>query len=234
MAPISKVHRKRSEWLRLKNVPKLLRCHAMTLCRSKTSRNHERSKVQIVQFVNPIDDLIATLDRFKACLPAVQKGGEMIVQALRGGNKILTCGNGGSAADALHLSEELVGRYLADRQSLPAVSLVADPTLLTCIGNDYGFERLFSRQVEGLGKPGDVLVIFSTSGNSENLLRALEAARERQLQSIALLGKDGGKAKGQADLEIIVPSTVTARIQEIHTLILHMWLDQVEQVFVTE
>jgi D-sedoheptulose 7-phosphate isomerase len=147
---------------------------------------------------------------------------------LSSGKKLLTAGNGGSAADALHLAEELVGRFEKERPSLPAVCLNADPTLLTCIGNDYGFDRLFSRQVEGLGQPGDVLVVFTTSGNSRNLIAALDAARQKGLRTIALLGKSGGAAKGNADLEIIIPSQNTARIQEIHTFILHCWLSLIE------
>lgn len=175
-----------------------------------------------------LDDLIASLDRFRPLLPAVAAAGEEIRSALRRGNKLLTAGNGGSAADALHLAEELVGRFDKERPSWPAICLAADPTLLTCIGNDYGFDRLFSRQVEGLGKPGDILVVFTTSGNSPNLVLALESARSRGLRTIAVLGKGGGAAKGRADHEIIVPSSVTARIQEIHTFVLHSWLAQLE------
>lgn len=175
-----------------------------------------------------LNDLLATLDRFRPWLPAVEAAGREIQSALAAGNKLLTAGNGGSAADALHLAEELVGRFDKERPSLPAVCLCADPTLLTCIGNDYGFDRLFSRQVEGLGRPGDVLVVFTTSGNSPNLTQALETARSRGLKTIAVLGKTGGAAKGKADHEIIVPSSVTARIQEVHTFILHAWLTQIE------
>ena len=175
-----------------------------------------------------LEDLIATLDRFRPLLPVVEAAGREIQLALASGNKLLTAGNGGSAADALHLAEELVGRFDKERPSLPAVCLCADPTLLTCIGNDYGFDRLFSRQVEGLGKPGDVLVVFTTSGNSPNLTLALDAARAQGLKTIAVLGKTGGAAKGKADHEIIVPSKVTARIQEVHTFILHAWLTLLE------
>jgi len=122
----------------------------------------------------------------------------------------------------------LVGRFDRERPSLPAIALCADPTLLTCIGNDYGFERLFSRQIEGLGRPGDVLVAFTTSGNSPNLVAALKAARAKRLKTIALMGKSGGSAKGLADFEIIVPSEIGARIQEVHTFILHCWLSIIE------
>ena len=153
------------------------------------------------------------------------------VQALRAGNKILTCGNGGSGADALHMAEEFIGRYRSNRRSLPAVCLNADPTTLTCIANDFGYDEVFARQVEGLGTRGDVLVCFTTSGNSANCLRAFAAAKARGLVTIALLGKDGGKAKGVADFEIIVGHRDTARIQEAHTVILHALLEVVEREF---
>ncbi|HUJ10454.1 MAG TPA: SIS domain-containing protein [Verrucomicrobiae bacterium] len=151
------------------------------------------------------------------------------VAALRAGGKILTCGNGGSAADAMHLAEELVGRYKTDRRSWPAICLNSDPTLLTCIGNDYGFDKIFARQVEALARQGDLLVCFSTSGNSPNILRALEAAKARQVKSVALLGKGGGQARGKATFEIIVASDDGGRVQEAHTLILHALLEVIER-----
>ena len=175
-----------------------------------------------------LQDLIATLQRSEALLPAIAETGAEIRRVIQGGTKLLTAGNGGSAADAMHLAEELVGRFDKERPSYPAVALCADATLLTCIGNDYGFDRLFSRQVEGLGKPGDLLVVFSTSGKSRNLVEALHAAQTRQMKSIAVLGKDGGMARGLATYELIVPSNVTARIQEVHTFILHSWLSLLE------
>jgi D-sedoheptulose 7-phosphate isomerase len=175
-----------------------------------------------------LDDLIKTLVVFRASLSEVEAAGSSLKNALNQGHKILTAGNGGSAADAMHLSEELVGRYNVERSSIPAICLAADGALITCIGNDYGFDRVFSRQVEGLGAAGDVLVVFSTSGKSKNIEQAIYAAKSKQVKTIALLGKNGGIAKGLADHEIIVPSQSTARIQEIHTLILHLWLDQIE------
>jgi len=153
------------------------------------------------------------------------------VKALRAGNKILTCGNGGSGADALHMAEEFIGRYRSNRRSLPAVCLNADPTALTCIANDFGYDEVFARQVEGLSTRGDVLICFTTSGNSVNCLRALSVAKSRGLVTIALLGKDGGKSKGVADFEIIVGHRDTARIQEAHTVILHALLEVVEREF---
>lgn len=175
-----------------------------------------------------LDELRATLERFEAQLPLVEKTGREIIRSLRHGGKVLSCGNGGSAADALHLAEEFVGRYRGERKSLPAICLAADVTALTCIGNDYGFDEIFSRQVEGLGRKGDVLVGFTTSGNSPNIIKALEAGKAAGLYTILLAGKDGGRAKGLSDVDIIIPATDSARIQEVHTFILHSWLEMVE------
>ncbi len=164
-------------------------------------------------------------------VPTLARLAETMVGCLERGGKVMTCGYGGSAADALHLAEELTGRFDADRPSLPAVALVADPTLMTCIANDYGFDRVFSRQIEGLGRDGDVLVIFSTSGRSPGLTLALEAAQTKGITVLALLGKGGGALAGRADVELIVDSNETARIQEVHTLILHLLLEAVERKF---
>lgn len=159
---------------------------------------------------------------------------EVIINALADGKKILTAGNGGSAAESLHMAEELVGRFRTNRVSLPAISLVADCTALTCIGNDFGFEHIFSRQIEGLGRAGDVLVLFSTSGSAENLRLGLEAAHAKGLKVICLLGKDGGKLAGLGDYELIAPGHVTERIQEVHQLLLHIILDAVENEFIDQ
>src|ERR1041384_8225622 len=176
-----------------------------------------------------VADACQTMQSLLAQQELFERIAAAVVGALNSGGKILTCGNGGSAADALHMAEELVGRYNRNRRSLPAVCLNADPTLLTCIANDYGFDEVFARQIEGLGGKNDVLGCFSSSGNSPNVVRALEAARKQGVRSVALLGKGGGKAKGQADLEMIVASADTARIQEAHTLLLHAMLERVEQ-----
>ncbi|HOW68524.1 MAG TPA: SIS domain-containing protein [Candidatus Paceibacterota bacterium] len=176
-----------------------------------------------------ISDLIQTLHRCEALAPQIEATGRTLIQSLRAGHKILSAGNGGSAADATHLAEELVARFLSNRRSLPAICLNSDGPLLTCIGNDFGFEAVFSRQLEGLGCSGDVFVAFSTSGQSANLIQALRVAREKQITCIALLGKDGGAMKELADHAIVVPSSVTARIQEVHTLIMHLWMHRVEQ-----
>lgn len=175
-----------------------------------------------------LDQLLQTLERCRPLLPQIVAAGNEIRQAMQNGGKLLTAGNGGSAADALHLAEELVGRFERDRPPLAAISLCADPTALTCIANDYGFEQVFARQVEALGRRGDVLVVFSTSGNSQNLVNALHCARRKELKTIAVLGKNGGASKGLADHELIVPSFDGARIQEVHTFILHTWLPLIE------
>jgi len=179
-------------------------------------------------FAETLAELGAVLTSTHALAPAVETAGAAICRSLKTGGKLLTCGNGGSAADALHLAEELVGRYRIERCALPAICLNADPTAITCICNDYGYEKVFSRGVEALGRRGDVLVGFTTSGNSANVLAAFEAARARGIITVLLSGKDGGKARGSCDHEIIVPSANTARIQEIHTVVLHQWLELID------
>jgi D-sedoheptulose 7-phosphate isomerase len=178
-----------------------------------------------------VDELIAVLAEFRTVARLVDEVGRVIAQALLSGGKVLTCGNGGSATDASHMAEELVGRYKGERRSLPAVSLAVDSALITCIANDFGYEYVFSRQIEGLAQRGDVVICFSTSGNSPNTLNAVEAARQSGATSVAVLGKRGGLMAGRADYEVIVQSDTTARIQEVHTLILHLWLELIEAEF---
>ncbi len=156
---------------------------------------------------------------------------DTVVARLRAGAKVLTAGNGGSAAEALHMAEELTGRFRGNRVSLPGICLAADGTTLTCIGNDFGFDAVFSRQVEGLGHMGDLLVLFSTSGNAPNLTAAARAARARGVGLLCLLGKGGGALAGAGDLEIIVPGDATEHIQEAHQVIMHIILDAVERAF---
>jgi len=143
-------------------------------------------------------------------------------RTLRSGGKILVCGNGGSASDAQHLAAELVGRYLEERPALAAVALNTDGSVLTCLANDYSYERVFARQVEALGRPGDLLIAISTSGRSPSILRVLETARAGRLTAAAFLGRDGGPAKALADPAIVVPEQETARIQECHGLMIHL------------
>lgn len=175
-----------------------------------------------------LTELQQVLSDFAALLPQVDATAQAIIDCLKGGGKVLSCGNGGSAADALHLAEEFVGRYKGDRPSLPAICLSADVTALTCIANDYGFDSIFSRAVSSLGQPGDVLVGFTTSGNSKNVLEAVKVGNSKGLITILLSGKGGGNGKGLPTHEIIVPSDTGARIQEVHTFILHQWLERVE------
>jgi D-sedoheptulose 7-phosphate isomerase len=155
----------------------------------------------------------------------------MLIETLRAGGQVLTAGNGGSAAEAMHMSEELVGRFRTNRRSLPGISLAADGTALTCIGNDFGYDEVFARQVEGLGRSGDLLVVFSTSGAAVNLRRAVAKARERKMRVLLLLGRDGGALAGTGDVEIIVRGQATERIQEAHQVLLHVLLDAVERAF---
>lgn len=166
-------------------------------------------------------------------LDAVEAACRLVVETLQGGGQVLTAGNGGSAAEALHMAEELVGRFRGDRRSLPAVALVADSTALTCIGNDYGFDAVFGRQVEGLGRAGDLLVLFSTSGRAANLRNAAVAARCRGVRVLGLLGRDGGPLRAATDVAVVVAGTATERIQEAHQVLLHLLLDAVERVYGT-
>ena len=178
-----------------------------------------------------IADACRTLQGLLEQQAIFDKAADAVVDALKSGRKILSCGNGGSAADAMHLAEELIGRYRANRIPLPGIALNADPTAITCIANDFGYDEIFARQVEGLGGPGDILVSFTTSGNSTNVLRAIEVAGKLGVKTITFSGKTGGKAKGKSDFEIIVPGNDTARIQEAHTLLMHALLERVEQAF---
>jgi D-sedoheptulose 7-phosphate isomerase len=151
-----------------------------------------------------------------------------IVKSLDSGGKVMFCGNGGSAADCQHLAAEFVGRYTKDRVPLAAIALTTDTSALTCVGNDYSFGAIFSRQVEGLGKVGDCLVAISTSGNSENVIQAVIKAKELGIKTIGILGCDGGQLASLCEIAIVVPSTVTAHIQEAHIMIGHVICGQVE------
>ncbi|GAA5165442.1 D-sedoheptulose 7-phosphate isomerase [Viridibacterium curvum] len=173
-------------------------------------------------------ELLARVMADKALLAEVDKAGDILVDCLKAGGKVLSAGNGGSHCDAMHFAEELSGRYRDNRPALAAIA-ISDPSHITCVGNDYGFEFIFSRQVEGLGRPGDVFLGLSTSGNSANILAAVKAAKARDMKVILLMGKDGGKMKGLADAEIIVPHFGYAdRIQEIHIKFIHALMDHVE------
>ncbi len=162
----------------------------------------------------------------------IEKGAEAISSALKRGNKVLVMGNGGSAADAQHLAAEFVGRFLCERKALPAVALTTDTSILTAVGNDYGFESVFVRQVEALAVKGDVVIGISTSGNSGNVIQALNKAREIGCLTVGLTGGDGGEVAALSDFLLVVPSSETPRIQEGHILIIHIICDLVEQHFV--
>jgi D-sedoheptulose 7-phosphate isomerase len=153
---------------------------------------------------------------------------QALAGAFKSGNKGLICGNGGSACDAMHFAEEFTGRYRKDRPALPVISLT-DASHITCVGNDYGFDAIFSRGVEAFGQKGDFFFGISTSGNSPNVLKAIDAAKSRGLKTVALLGKDGGKMKGLCDYEFIVPGKTADRIQEVHMMILHIIIEGVER-----
>ena len=159
----------------------------------------------------------------------IVSAGKLCASALAQGQSIYLCGNGGSAADAQHIAAELIGRFVSDRRSLPAIALTTDTSVLTAIGNDYGYDEVFSRQVEGLCRKGDVLIAISTSGNSTNVLRAVDAAHVVGSSVIGLLGKSGGVLKRRCDVPLIVPSDVTARIQEMHIVIGHLICALVEK-----
>src|SRR4030095_1431741 len=160
--------------------------------------------------------------------PHVAKAAALIEESLTNGNKLLVCGNGGSASDAAHFATEFVVRFMKDRPAYPAICLTGDGGLLTAAGNDYGFDEIFARQVAAFGLPGDILICLTTSGNSRNVKRALEESKARKLKSIAFLGRDGGSTIGMADVDLLVRSDSTARIQEAHKLLLHVLCETIE------
>lgn len=175
-----------------------------------------------------IDELAALLPLMHDSLPQFEAIASELLDCWKNGGKVLIAGNGGSAADAMHFAEELVVRFCANRKALAAIAL-CDPTVVTCAGNDFGYDEVFARQVQALGQEGDVLVLMSTSGNSWNLVRAANEAKARKLTTISLLGKDGGKLRDLCDIELIVPCAVTHHIQEAHKLIYHalcQWIDE--------
>ena len=177
-----------------------------------------------------VDETRDILPKLAALEPQMTRLAEAMMAAWSRKGKVLVAGNGGSASDAMHLAEELVARFQKNRRALAAIAL-CDPTVITCAANDFGFDAVFSRQVEAFGNSGDVLIVFSTSGNSPNILRAIEAAKQRGLVTAAFLGRDGGKVAAQAgcDIELIVPAQTSHRIQEGHGILYHSlceWVDQ--------
>ncbi len=175
----------------------------------------ETIKNELQSHLETIQKVIETLE------DDIEKASQMIVDALKNGNKILLSGNGGSAADAQHIAAELTGRYKTERRGLPGIALTTDTSALTAIGNDYGYDRVFDRQVEALANKGDILIGISTSGNSTNVINAFKVAKELGCKTIGLSGRDGGKFNDVCNLNIVVPSDNTPRIQEMHILIGH-------------
>ncbi len=194
------------------------------------SRAGQQARIRAA-FEDSIAAKRATLD---AQAGAIERAADRIVECLRGGGRVLAFGNGGSASDAQHLCAELAGRYERERPGLPALALTANTSDLTAIGNDYGYERVFARLVEAHGRSGDVAVAISTSGNSPNVLRAVETARERGIATIGLTGRGGGKLASLVDVPIVVASDRTARIQESHITILHVLCELVEEALFPE
>lgn len=185
------------------------------------------------QILDQLQEAQALLQRFMSdphYLQQIEQAADVLVQSLRDGHKVLACGNGGSHCDAMHFAEELSGRYRENRPALAAMA-ISDPSHLTCVGNDFGYQAVFSRFIEGMGRPGDVLFALSTSGNSANILAAVEAAQAKGMQVILLTGKDGGAlGQCQGTLEIRVPHHGYAdRIQEIHIKIIHLLIYLIEQ-----
>ena len=175
------------------------------------------------EIVREIQESIAVKEKLAGEAPElIADAAQMIITSMQSGGKLIVFGNGGSAADAQHFSAELVGRYRQDRKALPAIALTTDSSALTSIGNDYGFDTVFSRQLEAIGKPGDVALAISTSGNSPNVLGAVSLARKIGIATIALTGNSGGKLRSHVDLCLAVPSDSTPRIQESHSLIIHI------------
>jgi D-sedoheptulose 7-phosphate isomerase len=182
-------------------------------------------------FEESLAETTRTLQALAKIRPAIDQAGRLILETLKGGGKLLIGGNGGSAAEAAHFSTELVGRYAKTRRSLPAVSLSADGSLVTCIGNDFGYEEVFARQIAGLGRPGDLVVLLTSSGNSANVVAGLREARRLGLPSIAFLGRGGGRAKGLATCELLIPGESGAAAQEAHLFLVHHFCELIDEAF---
>jgi D-sedoheptulose 7-phosphate isomerase len=175
-----------------------------------------------------IDQALQSIETLRPLEAQITQAAEIVKKCLLDGGKLMACGNGGSAADVSDFTTEYVCRFSGDRAPFPAINMTADGGLLAAIGNDYAFEEVFSRQVCAFGRPGDVLLVASTSGRSKNIILALEEANRQQIKSVALLGKDGGGAKGLATVDLIVPGPVTARIQEAHKFLFHVICELVD------
>ncbi|MBV9761210.1 MAG: SIS domain-containing protein [Acidobacteriaceae bacterium] len=179
-------------------------------------------------FAESLRDAVRVFQSLPMHHRSLTQAAEWCIQALRGSGKLLLCGNGGSASEAQHLAGELMGRYKENRKPLAAIALASDAAVLTCIGNDFCFDDIFGRQVRALGRAGDVLIVFTTSGNSPNVLDALRTAREMDVRSVSFLGNEGGDAKDLSDCPIVVGHRDTARVQEAHQFLMHCLMDQIE------
>lgn len=179
-------------------------------------------------FIQALQDHAECFRKLADIKEAILNAGTQLTATLRSGGKLLICGNGGSAADSQHFAAEIVGRFAKERSAWPAIALNTDTSVITALANDYSFNDIFARQVEGIGSPGDVLIGISTSGNSENVIRAARKAREKQILVIALLGETSGQLSALADLAIHAPTASTPRIQESHAFILHVWAEMIE------
>jgi D-sedoheptulose 7-phosphate isomerase len=176
-------------------------------------------------------ETLKTFQSLAAIRPQIDRAGQMILSTLHAGKKLLLCGNGGSAAEAQHFATELVGRYAKVRRAIPAIALTADGTLLTCIANDYGYDEVFARQLTALAQPGDLLVVLTSSGNSANVIAALTAAKKLGLDTVAFLGRGGGKAKGLATCELIIPGASGSAAQEAHLFLIHHFCELIDAAF---
>ena len=175
-----------------------------------------------------LQETMRTLEALPTIRPQIERAAGLILRTLQAGRKLLICGNGGSAAEAQHFATELVGRYFKSRRPLPAIALTADGSLLTCIGNDFKFDDVFARQIDGLARPGDLVVAFTSSGNSANVVRALAAAQRLKLKSLAFLGRGGGEAKGLATCELIIPGLSGRTAQEAHLVLIHYFCELID------
>jgi D-sedoheptulose 7-phosphate isomerase len=190
-------------------------------------------KEKILNFIKlEIGESIKVINELeKNCIEVISKSALVIIDSLKNGGKILICGNGGSAADSQHFAAELVGRFKKDRKPLPAIALTTDTSILTAWSNDYSFDTVFSRQIQALGNKNDVLFAITTSGNSKNIIEAVKIAKEMGIFTISLTGNNGGRIKEIADISIIVPSSDTARIQQAHSVIIHILCNIIENEF---
>ncbi len=182
-------------------------------------------------FDQQLDATTQTLRSLAQIRADIDRAADLILSAVGSGHKLLICGNGGSAAEAAHFSTELVGRYARNRRSLPAVALSSDGSLLSCIGNDYGYEQVFARQISGLAKPGDLVVALTSSGNSPNIVAALNESKRLGLMSISFLGRGGGAAKGLATCDLIIPGNSGRSAQECHLFLIHYFCELIDAAY---